>query len=470
MARSQDPRDAYDDDWVDEADVAPQRPQRADPRADERRRGPMPRSPNEILEPARAPEPPRQRRRQSARAAATPGSRRISSAVRFLNGLLTLLVLLLVMAGGAIYYFMYQFDRIGPLESASVIAIPKGEGVNAVAERLEREGAVRDARIFVLGSYVLGANSKLKAGEYEFKKGASIRQVIETLVEGKAILLKVSIPEGKTSYQIVQTLNAQEGLSGDVKEIPAEGTLMPDTYRYSRGMDRNELISRMQADLKKYVAKQWEQRASDIPFTTPEEVMIMASIVEKETGVAAERDRVAGVFVNRIRKKMRLQTDPTIIYYLTGGKGPLGRGITRSELDQRHGFNTYQVAGLPPTPICNPGRAAIDAVLNPAKTNDIFFVADGTGGHAFAATISDHQSNVKKWRQLEKDTKAKQPETAEADDAPSAGPGVALEMDGVSTGVPEGGVAATTVATTGGAQPLKAGMTVDMPLPQRRKK
>jgi UPF0755 protein len=397
--------------------------------------------------------------------------------VRFLNGALTVLVLLLLLAGAAVYYVRDQFERPGPLDSSTVIAIPKGEGVNAVAQRLEREGAISDQRIFVLGAYYLGARNKLKAGEYEIRKGASIRQVIDTLVEGKAILLKVSVPEGKTSWQIVQILNAQEDLTGEIKQIPEEGTLLPDTYKYSRGMDRNELIARMQSEQTKYLTRQWSQRAPDIPFTTPAEVVTMASIVEKETGRADERDRIAGVFVNRIRKKMRLQSDPTIIYYLTGGKGALGRGITRSELDAKHAYNSYQVGGLPPTPISNPGRAAIDAVLNPANTKDIYFVADGSGGHAFAETIRDHQNNVQKWRQIEKLAKANAPAAsdpatattattttvADAEPEQSAGPGMALEMQGVSATTAEGAAPVATPA-------LAAGMTLDMPLPVRKPK
>ncbi len=233
----------------------------------------------------------------------------------------------------------------------------------------------------------------------------------------------------------------------------------------------------MQDDQKKYLAKQWEQRAPDLPFKTPAEIVTMASIVEKETGRADERDRVAGVFVNRIRKRMRLQSDPTIIYYVTGGKGALGRGITRSELDAKHAYNSYQVAGLPPTPISNPGRAAIDAVLNPAKTNDVYFVADGSGGHAFAETIRDHQNNVLKWRQIEKVTRAKQKaEAAAGSDAgesaeASAGPGMALEMTGVSsTDTADGASTAAPAAANEAAPALAAGMTIDMPLPTRKKK
>lgn len=400
----------------------------------------LPRSPNEILEPVR-PAPPARSGRGKVRP--PKGPRRGRATVGFLNASLTILLVLMVLGGGSAYALKYAFEQPGPLDHSTIVVIPQGEGLTGIASRLQREGVVTDSRVLLAGYYwsrtktyfTGGRAPALKAGEYEIRKGASMRQVIDTLVEGKAILMKVTVPEGLTSYQIVQILKAQHDLTGDVTEIPAEGSLLPDTYKFSRGTDRKEIIVRMQADAKKFVAKQWETRASRVPFKTPDEAIIMASLVEKETGKADERDRVAGVFFNRLAKKMRLQSDPTIIYVVTGGKGNLGRGITRSEIDAKNEYNTYQIEGMPPTPICNPGRASIEAVLNPATTEDLYFVADGSGGHAFAASIRDHQNNVKRWRQLERDTKAKAAASAAEQNAAqdqTAGPGVALDIPGVT--------------------------------------
>ncbi len=390
------------------------------------------RSPSELLEPARAPNAPRQR---------SKGRPHRRGVITFVNGSLTFLLVLMLLAGGGAYAMKTAYEQAGPLDHSTVVVIPPGEGLTGIASRLQREGVITDSKVLLAGfywdrmkSYFTGAKAPaLKAGEYEIRKNASMRQVIDTLVEGKAILMKVSIPEGLTSYQIVQLLKAQPDLNGELTEVPAEGTLLPDTYKFSRGTERKEIIARMQADAKRFVAKQWETRSSRVQFKTSDEALIMASLVEKETGKADERDRVAGVFLNRINKRMRLQSDPTIIYVVTHGHGALGRGITKSEIEDKNEYNTYQIEGMPPTPICNPGRAAIEAVLNPADTKDLFFVADGSGGHAFAASIQDHQKNVQRWRQVEREAKAKaEANAAAAGQDQTAGPGVALEMPGVS--------------------------------------
>ncbi len=395
----------------------------------------QPRSPSELLEPARAPNAPRQRSRVKS-AAPRRGM------ITFVNSSLTFLLVLMMLAGGGAYAMKTAYEQPGPLDHSTVVVIPPGEGLTGIASRLQREGVITDSKVLLAGfywdrtkSYFTGNKAPaLKAGEYEIRKNASMRQVIDTLIEGKAILMKVSVPEGLTSYQIVELLKAQPDLTGDLTEVPAEGTLLPDTYKFSRGTERKEIVARMQADAKRFVAKQWETRSTRVPFKSPDEALIMASLVEKETGKADERDRVAGVFLNRITKRMRLQSDPTIIYVVTHGKGALGRGITKSEIEDKNEYNTYQIEGLPPTPICNPGRAAIEAVLNPAETKDLFFVADGSGGHAFAASIQDHQKNVLRWRQVEREAKAKAEATAAAaaGQDQTAGPGVALEIPGVS--------------------------------------
>ena len=300
-----------------------------------------------------------------------------------LDGLLTFVFLLACLGVGIFYWAKIQLDQPGPLATSTVFAVPKGEGGSAVAERLEQEGIIANRRVFMTGilyfKYIKGQGS-LKAGEYEFRKHATMREVLDTLVEGKSIEHKVTLAEGLTSYQIVQRLMAHRQLRGEIKEIPPEGTLLPDTYKFGTNDTRQDILERMRAAQAKFLAKVWATRDPDIVVTTPEEALILASIVEKETGRADERLRISSVFQNRIRKKMRLQSDPTIIYGLVGGKGALDHPIQQEEVDRETAYNTYKINGLPPTPIANPGRAAIEAVLRPAKTKDLYFVADGTGG------------------------------------------------------------------------------------------
>ena len=397
----------------------------------------QPRSPSERLEPSRAAVPPRRSGRAQARLPVDPPGRR--RVFRILNGAFTVLVVLLLLAGGLGYATKCAFDEPGPINHSTVVVIPQGEGAIGIAYRLQQEDVITDRRVLLAGYYwdrgkawFSGARlPNLKAGEYEIPKNASMRQVLDALLEGKAILDKVTVPEGLTSYQIIDLLKKQPDLTGDVTDIPVEGSLLPETYKFSRGTSRAEIVARMQADFKKFTGKLWEGRSKQLPFKSVDQAIILASIVEKEA--RNERDRVAGVFLNRLAKRMRLQSDPTIIYVLTGGKGTLGRGITKSEIEAKNEYNTYQVEGLPPTPICNPGRTAIEAVMNPAVTDDLYFVADGTGNHAFASNIRDHQKNVARWRQVERDAKAKAAaESANAAQDQTAGPGVALEIPGVN--------------------------------------
>ncbi len=373
----------------------------------------VPRSPSEALEPARAPEPPTRR----AKLQREQASRRVWPMLKFLNGLLTGALMVAITFGGLFAYVKHQFDKPGPLNYATTIVIPKGDGVNSIAGRLVKEGVLRDRWLFKLGVMRFRAQKKLKAGEYAISKNASVREVLDTLTEGKAILHRVTIPEGLTSYEAVQIMNAAPLLTGTITEIPPEGSLLPDTYSFSRGTDRNELVAQMKNDQRRFVEKLWKNRQPNLPYKTVEEAIIMASVVEKETGRADERDRVAGVFLNRLRRGMRLQSDPTIIYGITRGKGKLGRGLRRSEIDRKTDWNTYQIDGLPITPIANPGRSALEATLNPAATEDLFFVADGTGGHVFAKTVREHNKNVRNWRKIEKELIAKRKAAKEAKDA-----------------------------------------------------
>jgi len=384
-----------------------------------RRGGMRPRSPAEMLEPTRAPVRPH----MSSSSTVIP-SNSLGGFARLGSALLTLLLVIMLGLAGLTALLYHQYERPGPLDVSRVIAIPKGEGRIAIATRLEREGVISNRWTFI-ASYLLQNSvgrkpGDLKAGEYEIKKHASMADIMDLLTQGRSILSKLTIPEGLTSLQIVERVRGEPDLVGEVTEIPPEGTLLPDTYRFSKGMQRQELLTRMQAEMQRFLAAAWEKRRPDLPLKTPQEAIVFASIVEKETGRADERDRVAGVFINRLRKGMRLQSDPTVIYGIAGGAGSLGRPLTRTDLAGETTHNTYQIDGLPPTPICNPGRSAIEATLNPAATGDLYFVADGSGGHVFSETLKDHNSAVAKWRKIERAMRAQK--AAEVPPTPTAEP------------------------------------------------
>ena len=313
---------------------------------------------------------------------------------------------LLAVAAGALgfWYVLHEFAAPGPVAAGgapeTLISLPMGTGLNQAAAILETQGVVRNALIFRAGVLINRKAAMLKAGEYAIPSGASPSQIMNILVEGKSIVYKLTLAEGVTSAAAVELVRNHPALVGDVTEIPPEGSLLPETYLFNRGTARADIIKKMRDDHNRVLDALWAGRAPNLPLASKEEAVILASIVEKETGLAEERPRVAAVFVNRLRKGMKLQSDPTIIYGLTKGV-PLGRGIRQSELTQATPYNTYVIPGLPPTPIANPGKASIAAVLNPAQTEDLFFVADGTGGHVFAATIAEHEKNVQKWRQIE---------------------------------------------------------------------
>ncbi len=276
------------------------------------------------------------------------------------------------------------------------VMLRRGSGLNEIATALERAGAVRSAAIFIAAAQATGAARELKAGEYEFPSRASMAQVLGAIRAGKTVRHQVTIPEGMTSDMVIEILNREEALTG-VAPTPPEGAILPETYAFERGEDRAAVLQRMMDARDKVLAELWASRQPGLPIGSPEEAVILASIVEKETGVASERPQVASVFVNRLRKGMRLESDPTIIYGITKGR-PLGRRIFLSELQAQTPYNTYAIDGLPPTPIANPGRESLAAVLDPPQTDYLFFVADGSGGHAFAATYEEHVRNVEKWR------------------------------------------------------------------------
>lgn len=329
-------------------------------------------------------------------------------AVTILSGLFTFLLFLAVGGGLAAWYVERAYYSPGPLTTEKVVNIPRGSGVRDMGEILEREGVIGSWVYFVggvvlpkyLGGQKDGDDLKLQAGEYVFKPGQSVASVIGTIASGKVVQHQVTIPEGLTSQQVVKRLMDNDLLTG-TPAIPPEGTLLPETYRIRRGQSREEVLQQMAEAQRKLLATVWAKRAPDLPVRSPQELVVLASIVEKETGLAEERPKVAAVFVNRLNKKMRLQSDPTIIYGIVGGRGSLGRPITRADISTPTAYNTYAVDGLPPGPICNPGREALMAVANPPRTKDLFFVADGSGGHAFAETLNDHNKNVARWRAIE---------------------------------------------------------------------
>jgi UPF0755 protein len=348
-----------------------------------------PRSPAEALLPEAVPPPPP--RSQAAR----------HPLVVFLNFLMTVIVVSVLAIGGAIFFGKMQFERPGGLEQARPVTIERGTDLAGIADLLQRAGAIGSKWLFIAGVWLSGQQSDLKAGEYLIPARASMRDIMDSMVAGRGILYSITIPEGLTSQQIVDLINKDEILVGEVSEVPPEGTLLPETYKFSRGDTRQNLINRMRRDRDRLVTDIWNRRAKDLPVSNIDELVVLASVVEKETSLADERSRVAAVFINRLRLNMRLQSDPTVIYALFGGKGkPAGFTLSRADLDTVSPFNTYVSDGLPPSPIANPGQASLEAVANPSRTRDLFFVADGTGGHAFAESYEEHLRNVARWREL----------------------------------------------------------------------
>jgi UPF0755 protein len=336
---------------------------------------------------------------------ALPPSRRSKKArhpfVVIGDAIMTLLILVAVVAAFALVIGKQRFDAPGPLAEDKVVNIPRGSGIRDISDVLVREGVIDQSWVFLGGVLALKAREDLKAGEYQFKAHASLRDVVATIVDGRVVAHQLTIPEGLTSEQIVARLLDDDVVTGNIKEIPREGSLLPDTYNFNRGVTREQIIQRMQQAQQRVLKEVWDRHSPDLPIKTPEQLVVLASLVEKETGKPEERTRVAAVFVNRLKQKMRLQSDPTIIYGLVGGKGTLGRAIMRSEIEQPTPYNTYQIDGLPPGPIANPGRASLEAAANPARTRELYFVADGTGGHAFAETYEQHQRNVARLRAME---------------------------------------------------------------------
>ncbi len=393
-------------------------------------------SPGEALKPVAIPPPP---------LLMAPPPRRRGGFLHRLSALLTFIIICGVMAFAGLMYGQNRVLAPGPLENAKVILIPRNVGTAEIADILTREGVI-DSKMLFQAAVWFGKSKNLRAGEYQFKQRASINEAIETLTQGKSILHTLSIPEGLTSDQIVARLMESDILTGEISETPREGALLPDTYKFERNDSRQQIVDRMQAAQKQALAQIWARRSSEVSLRSPQELVTLASIVEKETGRADERSRVASVFLNRLKRGMRLQSDPTIVYGLVGGKGTLGRGIRRSEIERATPYNTYVIEGLPPGPIANPGRAAMEAVANPSRTKDLFFVADGTGGHTFSETLDQHNRSVQRWRQIEK---AKPSAENQSDTVDRTEP----EADGATT---DGGAAAPATGTPGRAKGFDA--------------
>lgn len=376
----------------------------------------------------------------------------------FASNMLTFLVVILFLAGGAVLWGQSQYVAQGPLEDAICLQVKRGSNLSAVSQKLADQGAINNGTIFRLGADYTEKADKLKAGSFLIAPGASMETIVDQVTRGGASTCgteivyrigvtrvtaevreldpatnafveradfdllggdipdaytekradrdtryRMSMAEGVTSWQVVEALKAMDVLQGDVPERPAEGMLAPDSYEISAGTERVDLLAQMQEKQELLIAAAWEGRAEGLPLDSPEEMLILASIIEKETGLSAERGKVSSAFVNRLNRGMRLQTDPTVIYGVTEGEGILGRGLRQSELRKVTPWNTYVIVGLPPTPIANPGVASLEAAVHPEETDFVFFVADGTGGHAFAATLDEHNRNVARWRAIEAD-------------------------------------------------------------------
>ena len=352
-----------------------------------------PKSPNDAMQPVPPPPPPAPKRRRHGRL------------VIIGSALFTTVLLFMAIATAGIHLLASRLHAPGPLAVDKAVVI-RGSSASDITETLLNEQVIDSGIAFWIGVKMLGVDQHLHKGEFLFPAKASIEGVIDILVEGKTIDRFVTIPEGKTSEEVVAILRANEDLTGEIKEIPKEGSLLPDTYKVTRGDQRAKIIAWMADAQRTALADIWKHRSADLPIRTAQELVILASIVEKETGKADERPRVAGVFLNRLQKNIRLQSDPTIVYGLTGGKGPLGRQLTKDDVAKLTPYNTYAIDGLPPGPIANPGKAAMEAVANPSRTKELYFVADGTGGHVFAETLDQHNRNVARWRQIEADRAA----------------------------------------------------------------
>jgi len=338
--------------------------------------------------------------------------------IDLLNGVLSLLVIAMLLVGGLFFFGLNRFYSAGNIPEDTTFLVESGSSLGVTAERLETQGLIDNRLIFQAAGMALKKQGKLKAGEFKIAAHSSMSDILTELTEGTPVLYGVTVPEGFTSWQVIERINADSHLIGDIGALPPEGSILPNTYSYIPGDTRQSVLDKMQAAQKKALEEIWAGRDPDLPVKTPEELVTLASVIEKETGVASERPQVAAVFVNRLKKGMRLQSDPTIIYGITKGQSTLGRGLKKSEIEAKTPYNTYQIDGLPVGPIANPGIESLKAAANPAKTKDLYFVAAGStpaDGHLFAATYAEHRKNVAKWRAIEKQMAADAQAAAQAD-------------------------------------------------------
>ncbi len=301
---------------------------------------------------------------------------------------------------GAYIFVRASFKVKGPLLVSKTILISNGKSVSGIGHQLRREGVINNPELFMWGFRLFGGNKPLRAGEFAFEPGMSNAEVISHIQFGKTVVHKVTFAEGLTSMEILRVLAGTPNLTGSIQTLPPEGSLLPETYHFSFGDSRSDIIDRMQKAMKKFITEAWSSRTPGLPLKNPAEALILASIIEKETSVEQERSHVAGVFINRLRIGMPLQSDPTVIFGITMGQRPLGRPISKADLRKATAYNTYSIKGLPPGPITNPGSAAILAALNPKNSKDLYFVADGKGGHAFSSSFEEHKKNVLNWRKV----------------------------------------------------------------------
>ena len=308
--------------------------------------------------------------------------------------------------GGLAVWGISIFQSPGPLIQDVDVAFPRGADLREISERLQQHGVIGRADVFQIAVRVLGKSRQLQAGEFKFPASVSPMEAMDILVNGETVVRRLTIPEGLMSAEVLGILAKAEGLEGQLPPgVAKEGEFLPDTYHFGLGDRRGDVLVRMRAAMTGTLESLWKSRAKDLPLESAYEALILASIVEKETAIPDERARIAGVFVNRLNRRMRLQSDPTVAYAVSGGGPPIGRALTREDLRIQHPYNTYTTRGLPPGPICNPGRDSLEAVMHPATTDELYFVADGTGGHAFARTLDEHLENVARWRRLQRNRK-----------------------------------------------------------------
>jgi peptidoglycan lytic transglycosylase G len=329
----------------------------------------------------------------------------------YFRWVLFFVALLVTVMGGALFLGNAMLTAPGPLEKTKTVVIPRGAGPATMTKVLQDEGVIEHGKLFRVALMIDPSPRPIKAGEYEVPAHISMQALVDLLQSGKVVQRRLTVPEGRTTAEVVELVRKTEALAGEITLDLKEGDLLPETYFYSRDDTRDGLLSRMKEAMDKTLDEAWRKRAAGLPLANRREALVLASIIEKETAIPAERAKVAAVYINRLRRRMKLESDPTVIYGLTGGKASFNRELTRADLASTSPYNTYMVVGLPPGPICNPGRASIVAATNPARDRSLYFVADGQGGHVFAVNLVEHNRNVERWRQILRERQEQQLQT-----------------------------------------------------------